>query len=413
LGHSFQRAHYDANIVYTGKNRESFAKLLEPFKAGSLKVVAAAESGVALYDEVLDLLGTPNTEQVPGKVLRNKFRMAETAKKFLHEVGVETIPGIASSDAGTALQWMRREGISFPVFVKPTESGGSFGGGVCASAGELTGIFSKLIGQRDPMWHVVDQLLVQPVIQADGLREVVANGLFDRELGFIATDFFEYKKQRGRQPIYIESRLKKWDLSDPVHVKILKASQALGEAFKLGNAAFHGEFFVIGDRVLFIEFGLRAAGGGMPQFVRACGGMDQIRLHLLSLFDRKQFLKTIRADEQRVGSLPLIAPQVEVEGNMIDLRYEGPPGIVQRVPSDALLSAMLPGFYSASLHMKVGDWLESTSDLFNGPGVISVRGNQGEIAKAERALRLWEREGFYGVKEPGLCRRILFRLFGK
>jgi hypothetical protein len=101
LGHSFQRAHYDANIVYTGKNRESFAKLLEPFKAGSLKVVAAAESGVALYDEVLDLLGTPNTEQVPGKVLRNKFRMAETAKKFLHEVGVETIPGIASSDAGS------------------------------------------------------------------------------------------------------------------------------------------------------------------------------------------------------------------------------------------------------------------------------------------------------------------------
>jgi hypothetical protein len=168
-------------------------------------------------------------------------------------------------------------------------------------------------------------------------------------------------------------------------------SEGVVKGLKIEEGVLHIEAFVNKNvqppEMVFIEAGARPAGGGIPQFVRACGVTDMITLHLMSLFDREGF--------RAIAHLP---PVGERSGIQVELLGPEKAGVLDSVPSIDEFKQKIPGFLSHSLRMIPGTVLEPSHDLFQGAGVVNVVGTEDEVNAAESHLRKWESEDLYRLK---------------
>jgi len=355
---------------------------LAPF-ADNLRVVVGSEAGVVVYDQVAAALGEVNNDPRFSILRRDKELMAEAVSPY-----VRTIPGKGFKASRAALDWINENNLDFPLFVKPSGSSGSFGGLVVKSAGELRKAFRDLIGHRDPMGRPVERLLVQPYVNRPGLQEYVVDVVVDPEIGVVPTDFFRYGKREAHGHIvYEKTQLFRFNPDDSLHRRLLSAAEGVVKGLKLVEGPLHLEFFVDGDEIIFIEAGARPAGGGMPQFVRACGGNDQITMQLLAKFDRPQFLRLAGQ-----GAI------LETEGLMIELL--GPPrsGVITELPDDNELRSLIPGFVNSDWHVKAGSRVGPAIDLYTAPGNINVKGTPAELSAAYEIVRRLEAGSLYRTR---------------
>lgn len=383
----FAPSNYQLSLVHDGSPRgfRRLEWLLRPFKEDGLFLVVGSEPGVVFYDQLACALGLPQNNPLLSPLRRDKELMAESVAKHLR-----TIPGKSFARLGDALPWIREQSFRFPMFVKPSSSSGSFGGTIVRSLSELQDAFHKYVGRRDPMGGMIERLLIQKYVWHPKIEEYAVNVIVDREAGVVLTDLHRYrKKEKNGHVAYEASQLIRFDPSNLIHQKLLAAARMVAEDLSVVEGPLHIEFFVSRNELTFVEAGARPAGGGMPQFVRMCGGNDQITMQLLAKLDRERFLR-----------LAAQGPVLETEGMMIDLQGPEASGILTAVPSDEELRMMIPGFVRADWHIKPGARIGQSEDLFDSPGIISVQGTPEQMDAALEAVRVLEAGRLYSVRRP-------------
>ncbi len=166
-----------------------------------------------------------------------------------------------------------------------------------------------------------------------------------------------------------------------------QVAEKVGSGLGIKQGLLHIEVFVNKqdiDDIIFIESGARPAGGGIPEFVKACGYHDMITLHLLSLFDRRRFYEAVSSQNDEVK-----------EGMQVELLGPEQEGILMAVPSEDFLKANIPGYYSSHLNLQNGKRVGPVTDMFQGPGVINIVGTKNDVQYAEQTIRDLEKQTLY------------------
>ncbi len=395
---SFQPKAYDANVVFYPEKFGHLAQLLEPFKRAGLRVVAGAETSPKVRALLTDRLGLPGSSLLLADALNNKYLAASAVSPY-----VKTIPGQRFSDPHAAWEWAQSEGLSFPIMVKPVDAAGSFGVTACHSKNDFFKAFSQL-GRGNPLGRRSTAMLVQPYFSRKVFTEYVIDAVVDTETGVTLSDILEYDKEENNGRInYLTTRLVHLSPRDALFGAAQKFANGVATGLGMKDGLLHIEVFVkngtFPPEIYFIEAGGRPAGGGIPKFVRACGGTDMITLHLYSMFDREKYLELIQN--------PM---RFEFEGVQVELLGPKNSGIVASIPTDEEFRRQIPGFLSHSLHLKPGFRTGRAQDLFQGPGVINVVGTKAQVDNAEASVRAWESgSDLYRLRNPTLIEWLLRR----
>ena len=279
--------------------------------------------------------------------------------------------------------------------VKPVDAAGSFGVKAVKSKDEFFTAFREILGRWNPLGIRSAAMLVQPYISRSDFTEYVIDAVVNPEHGTSLAECLVYNREEidGRIT-YRTTRLLHLRKNNPLYSPFLEVARGVANGYQMTDGVLHIEIFVRNGshppEIYFIEAGARPGGGGIPGLARAAGGYDSITLHLLSMFNPKEYARVI-AEE----NVP------EFHGVQVELL--GPPmkGLIREVPTEEEFRQRIPGFHSKSLHLQAGHWTGPAEDLFEGPGVINIVGSEQIVDEAEASVREWEASGeLYRFRTP-------------
>jgi len=387
---SFNPASYDANIVYTPARLNHLARLLAPFRMNTLRVVAGTETSPRVRTLLTDALSLPGTSAATSNILGNKYLAAQAVSPY-----VKTIGGNQFTDAQAAWDWAQSQNFLFPMMVKPVDAAGSFGVTAVKSKDEFFRAFRKILGRWNPLGIRSTAMLVQPYISRRDFTEYVIDAVVNPEHGASLAECLVYNKEEIDGLItYRTTRLLHLREDDPLYSPFINVADGVAKAYQMVDGVLHIEVFVKNGtyppEIYFIEAGARPGGGGIPALARAAGAYDSISLHLLSMFSPDEYARVIEGENVPTS-------------HGIQVELLGPPikGLIGEVPTEDEFRQRIPGFHSASLHLKAGHWAGPAQDLFEGPGVIDVVGSEQIVDGAEASVRDWEASGdLYRFRTP-------------
>ncbi len=395
---SFNPKAYDVNLVFSIKKLGHLAQLLERFKNAGLRVVSGTETSPKVQALLTNALGLPGTSLQNVDALTNKYLAAKAVSPY-----VKTILGETFSNPTEAWEWAKSQNFQFPIMVKPVDAAGSFGVTACKSKDAFFEAFA-LLRRENPLGLRSHSMLVQPYFSPEEFTEYAIDVVVDPETGITLADVLEYKKKEEDGKVsYLTTRLVHLQVGSPFYEACLEFATGVAKGLAVRDGVLHIEAFVrkgsSPPEMYFIEAGARPAGGGLPPFVRACGGNDMISLHLYSLFDRAKYLE-------------LIKTPVRFQSHGVQIALLGPTqsGIALGIPNKEEFKNHIPAFHSHSLHIQPGKWLGPGKDLFEFPGVIFAVGSLAEVDASEQAVRAWEADNFYQLRKPTLVERLRRRL---
>lgn len=387
---SFNRASYDANVVYTPGRHDDLLRLLAPFRKSTLGIVAGTETSPRVRALLTNGLGLPGTSLTTSNILGNKYLAAQAVSPFL-----KTIPGKQFTDAASAWDWAQSQGFTFPMMVKPVDAAGSFGVTAVKTKEEFFEAFRKILGRWNPLGIRSTAMLVQPYISRSDFTEYVIDAVVNPMHGASLAECLVYNKEEIEGRItYRTTRLLHLHKENPLYSPFLDVATGVAKAYAMTDGVLHIEVFVKNGshppEIYFIEAGARPGGGGIPSLARAAGGYDSITLHLLSIFSPDEYARIIATE-----NIP------NLHGIQVELL--GPPikGLIREVPTEAEFRQRIAGYYSRSLHLEAGHWAGPAQDLFEGPGVINIVGSEEIVDGAEASVREWEASGdLYRFRAP-------------
>ncbi|MDT4892794.1 MAG: hypothetical protein QOE97_1829 [Pseudonocardiales bacterium] len=358
------------DIQHTGDVRATAAALRG---VGVSSVVAAAESGVLLADELCVALNVPGNAIDRTLARRDKFAMQEVVRA----AGLPTAQNLQSTSAADTVEWVRGQ-RRWPVVLKPALSAGTDNVIICNSVDEVTAAHDRIMCSVDRYGRRNNVVLAQQYLH--GSEHYVNTVSRDGEHRVV--EVWRYRKHtvNGRSVYDYDDLLSLDDdgASDIVDY-VLQVLNALG----IANGAAHTEVMLTPDGPYLIESGARLGGGQMPELLTRCVGSDQVDNLAFSIADPEGFKAEIAAPYRRSSHLRCV--------NLISPGDGAIPFADRWQPIRDL-----PSFAGLVVNHPEGVPVSRTVDMATCPGTVYLNtADPSELESDYLALRDIERNGLY------------------
>jgi len=304
---------------------------------------------------------------------------------------LRAIRQLYSNDLEELLNFCRNE-CSFPVIVKPAESGGTDGVFWCHSEKDVSAAFGSLIGERNVNGFVNDRVLIQEYLQ--GLEYVV--NCVSHQKQHLCTCMWVYKKKKvpATNSIAYESSTiieSEGELQDRLRQYVFACLDALG----IETGASHSEVIMTSDGPCLVETGARMHGLMAPRLTEMAAGIGTHEVVVDVLAGAKLFAR-LGGQDYRYRLKKYVAHVL-----LLNQSIEGV--LAQSLDQPGL--RMLPSTLEVQANVKVGQPLCMTRDMASSPGVIfQLHPCLEQCQEDERLIRQLEATSLYQVqedKEPG------------
>ncbi|MGW6704155.1 ATP-grasp domain-containing protein [Streptomyces sp. NPDC054956] len=340
-------------------------------------VIAGAESGVNLADELSERLGLLTNGSRLSPARRDKYLMAQTVRA----AGLRTAEQYRTSDPTKAAEWARSLDV-FPVVVKPLNSCGADSVVFCSTPEEVFRAADGILGRVNQIGLENEEVLVQFFLSG---TEYIVNTVSRDGQAFVC-DIWRCRKERVEGAGYIscleELLPRDGDLQDALAEYALGVLDALG----IRHGPAHFEIMMTQDGPVLIEVGSRLQGATHPASIRGALGTDQLALTIEAYLEPERLLARAggryRASKAMYHGF-MVSP---VGGKLTDL------------PRMDELRA-LETFVHSTMRARVGGAIDRTIGLFTSPGVVDfVHEDPQKVAADYAAFRAMEARGFYVVE---------------
>ncbi|MFF0152664.1 ATP-grasp domain-containing protein [Micromonospora sp. NPDC005203] len=368
---SYRPEEFTVDLKHEGDLDATVARMREH---GVGIVVAGAESGVLLADQLSAALGTPGNGMRNPLARRDKFAMHQA----IRDAGLAAADGFRSESVDAILGWAGERG-QWPVVLKPPSSAGGDNVYVCHSAEEIRDAYARITGNIDRYGRQNRIVLVQQFLAG---TEYYVNSVSRAGVHRIVEVWRYHKRSTGGRTIYDYEDLLAWD--DPATRQIADYTLAVLDALEIRTGAGHTEVMLTASGPVLVECGARLGGGQMPELLTRCTGTNQVDSLALAIADPEVFTRQGTSGYQLDAYLRCVNLITERDGVM--------PG------ADAWAAVRaLPSFDSLVLNIAEGTLLSPTTDMATCPGTLYLCApdRQQVIADSDR-LRSLEVAGLYG-----------------
>ncbi|WP_037908649.1 ATP-grasp domain-containing protein [Actinacidiphila yeochonensis] len=337
-------------------------------------VVAAAESGVLLADELSHALGVPGNVTARSTARRDKHLMQEAVRA----AGLAAIDGCCTASLEAITEWAAGRD-RWPVVVKPVLSAGTDNVFICRSIAEVTTAHEAIMTSADRYGRRNHVALAQEFL--DGAEHYVNS--VSRDGAHRVIEVWRYHKRLvdGHSVYDYEDLLSLEDQGVPELVGYVRdVLDALG----VRNGAGHTEVMLTASGPTLIECGARLGGGQMPELMTRCVGTDQVDSLAYSLADPESFLAEAEAPYQLKSHLRCV--------NLIS------PG-AGSVPDESGWQPVreLASFAGLVVNHPAGSPLSRTIDMATCPGTVYLAADDPQLLRRDyETLRGFETAGLYG-----------------
>ncbi|MBP9841898.1 MAG: ATP-grasp domain-containing protein [Simkaniaceae bacterium] len=351
---SFQPNLYIDCQVYEG-DFESLVKNLSKYDVRC--VIAGVEPGVELADRLSETLHlrTNGTELSAGR--RNKYAMG----KLVQAAGLPSPKFCKVSDWNTLTEWQTQENTSYPLVLKPLDSGGTDGVYICSNKDELLTAFHKVVGSINVLGHCNREILVQTFLKGD---EYVVNSVsLDGEAYIVAILKSTKRFLPGHGFIY--DREVMMEREGPTQKALASMHEKVLKALKIDHGPAHGEYMMTEEGPILIEVASRISGGIHKKANDLSVGCNQVDLTVDAYVDQKAFLEKTKAPYQRKNHFYQVLLSTNKTGTL-----HGTDQFLEEIRK-------LPSYCDMKLKIKEGMIIHPTVDLISALGsVFLVHENQ-------------------------------------
>ncbi len=334
-----------------------------------LCVVVGCESGVELYDSLVELV-RPGTGNVPelAWARRDKWGMA----RALAAAGVPHLRQNCSADPVELDRWIQASGLAGrPLVVKPPKSGSTDNVHLVQPGQDWRPFFDVIFGQTNVTGQRNDAVLVQEY--AEGTEYLVDSYSVDGRHGLV--DVCRYAKSRREDRIGLYDRVEFLPPDHPDVARVWPYTRDVLDAVGIRNGCGHTEVMLTRNGPRLMETAARPAGGGHQRITEAATGDNQI-LRTVAHRVRGEFRPGYRL-RQQLSAVFVSAPRSGVWRNA-----ELFAGI-----------ETLPTFHSKHLPYRTGDVVPATEDLVSTLGWVIVAGPDPTAVDADvRRIKALERQ---------------------
>ena len=318
-------------------------------------VIAGAESGVELADDLAEKLGVPGNGTELSNARRDKFLMQQA----LRDKGVPTMEFYLADNLDRLLVWTGRLG-RWPVIIKPIRGAGTYGVHTCHTQEAVIAAWKMLTGEAGLFGEENTAVLAEECLT--GIEYVVNTVSYNGKHSL--SEFWVYRKipVPGIAPIYDYCRLLPYpEAGDPLHGLIEYAFKAI-DALGITHGPAHSEVMLTAQGPRLIESGARVMGGSLdPDIVTDCIGHNQVDWTIdCHLFPEKFIHKSA-------------APYAVRNFLMMKFLIAQRAGHIRDIPFLQLASKLPSAYVGDLVHVIETENLEKTIDLFTAPGMIILK----------------------------------------
>ena len=168
-------------------NVDDMLKSLKDLPAPVIALIAGAETGVELADQLSERMGLVTNGTALSEARRNKYVMGET----IRAAGIRAVKQLRATTWGEISSWITEwNPMPFKVIVKPMDSAGSDDVTLCQSIVDVQNAFGNIMGKVNGLGLVNKAVLVQEYLEGqeyvvdmvsrEGEHKVAAIWAYDR-----------------------------------------------------------------------------------------------------------------------------------------------------------------------------------------------------------------------------------------
>jgi len=335
-------------------------------------IVAGAESGVDLVDQLAPRLGLPSHAAATARVRRDKYEMAAAVRAH----GLRAPDTLRTGSFDTALAWAKGHG-RWPLVVKPIDSAGTDNVHFARNTVELCTAFDQIMHSANLMGVQNRAAVLQEYLAG---TEYFANTVSVHGRHHVA-EIWRYHKRLGPHGAAVYDYEEPVAPDDPAARTLRSYLLPVLDALGVRHGPAHSEIMLTDRGPVLIESGARIAGSILPDVVDRCFGTDHVELTAKALCDPAGFERWAGQPYQlRTGLryISLIAPRAG------------------RLTSFAGFDRLreLKSFAALNLGVEVGDTVQPTVDSATSPGTCYLlHDDPAQIESDYRTLREWEQTG--------------------
>jgi biotin carboxylase len=377
---SFRPNDFLENIVYSG-DIELLRLHLQQYHIKC--VIAGAESGVELADQLSELLGTFSNGSQLSKARRNKYIMNETVR----QAGLNAVNQLKSNDLNEILKWSHHN--NYPVVVKPVSSMATDGFHICHNESELKKAFHDLYLSKNIFGVNNSELLVQDYL--DG-QEYAVNAVSFNGKHYIFEIWKTNKTSNGYSKTYDLETLVPQDNET---FSILKNYvQKVLDALHIHYGPSHTEVILMQhNKPILVESASRFMGGLNVMLMTEAIGTNALLLTAEAFLNSETFLKHLDKPLPQIKKMPYIIQLISYQDGLF-LGYS----------LEKLLS--LETFYSAELYIEPNTPIKKTiSSAFSLGYVALLSDSKINLERNYYEIRKMEKSGeiFKVINQPELA----------
>lgn len=362
---------FEVDLHHTGEVDRTVRALRE---LGVDGVVAAAESGVLLADELGAALGVPGNDPQRSITRRDKFAM----QKAVRRAGLAAADGIKTGSLKEVTQWtMQRD--QWPVVLKPVLSAGTDNVFICHNVDEVAAAHHTIMTSVNRYGQRNDAALAQQFLSG---AEHYVNSVSRDGVHRIIEVWRYHKRLVDSHCVYDYEDL--LALDEPGVPELVGYVRGVLDSLGIRNNAAHTEVMLTEHGPVLIECGARLGGGQMPELLTRCVGDDQVTSLAYSLVHPEEFCAEAEAPYQLKNFLRCVNLISPVDGTaLIQERLEQ----VKQMPS----------FAGMTVNVAPGGPVARTIDMATCPGTVYLCTDDPAVLERDyQTLRDLELNGLYG-----------------
>ncbi|MFC6339303.1 ATP-grasp domain-containing protein [Pseudomonas sp. CCM 7891] len=361
--------------VITNENFSSTVSEVKKFKPHV--IIAGAESGVFLADELNDAFGLSYCNDFSKTTARrNKYEMIE----HLSAAGLPVARQAVVDAWDSARVWIEAHD-KFPVVLKPLESAGADGVYICNDLIEAEAAFAKIYGVKNRLNIDNISVLVQEYLVG---TEYVVNmvSLGGKQL---VTEVVRYKKRLLGTGSIIYDIDEMMPSSSEVYKSLVDYTRQVVMCLGIKNGPSHAEVMLTADGPKLVEVAARTDGILRDTVCAQTTRLGQINAAAMSITDPAAFERLVATDThyelfQNSYNVCLINSSKGVFSKELFL----------------MQLARLESFFEAVFYAQDGQEIAITKDVFSQPGTVYlVHADLSVIESDYKAIRRMESEAIY------------------
>lgn len=344
-------------------------------RAGVSLVIAGAESGVELADQLSATLGTPGNDMSRPQARRNKYDMVMA----LRAAGVAHAATIVSADPARIVAWAQTT-AGWPVVLKPVASAGTDNVMSCSSPDQVRIAYQNIMLSTDRYGQANTAVLAQEFLAGD---EYFINTV-SRDGRHRTAEVWRYYKRQipGGNIIFDHHEPLPPDQDEAIRLD--SYTRQVLDALGIRNGAGHSEVMLTQRGPVLVECGARLGGGQVPEINVRCLGISQVELLALATANPEEF-----------GRLPGMAYRLLHCPRHVSLINPRTTGVVPTHEALAVIRALL-SYAHAVIAFPAGHPLPRTIDVATSPGfVYLICQDRAQILADYQQLRQIENDYLY------------------